>query len=363
MIWKEYIGIISSGMLAVWLGLSSCQTKTTTRLLQPSVVVCVDSIDVGVATGKINGISLVAPPHPYQNDPMAAPQEIGANWVALLPYAGYRKGKPEIQTFEGGWWGERPLGIATAARYAQQRGIKIMLKPQLWTHNQWIGDLDFDNEDDWTIFEDQYRQFIMKWAVMADSLSVDLLCIGTEIRHAVQKRPNYWRQLIQDIRAIYDGQLTYAPNWDSYDKVPFWDALDYIGVDAYFPLIDTDTPTVCALKEAWEPKVAALSAFAQKHQKKLLFTEYGYMSVNGAAYNTWELEANRAALTINEQAQANAFQALIETFALEDWWAGGFLWKWYPSQLAAMGEGSLARDYTPQGKLGMAVLKQLQQQK
>lgn len=355
------------GMLCLLLGglllfLSSCQTKTPARIpAAPTSVLCADSVDKGIAHGKINGVSLVAPPHPFSQDPTAAPQAMGSNWVALLPYAAYRKNQPEIQVFEGGWWGERPVGIATAARYAQQRGMKIMLKPQLWTHNQWIGDLDFDNEEDWATFEKQYRKFIMDWATIGDSLAVDLLCIGTEIRYAVQKRPEYWRQLIHDIRAVYDGELTYAPNWDSYDKVPFWDALDYIGVDAYFPLINTDTPTVCALKEAWKPKVAALAAFAKKHQKKLLFTEYGYMSVNGAAYNTWELEAQKASLTINEQAQANAFQALIETFATEDWWAGGFLWKWYPSQLAALGEGSLKRDYTPQGKLAEKVLKQLQQ--
>lgn len=346
--------------------LCSCQTSTNTRIIQstnPSPL-CTDTIDIGVASTKMNGMSLVAPPNPYQEDPTAGPQAIGSNWVALLPYAYYRRNQPEIRVFTGGgWWGERPVGIATAARYAQQRGMKVMLKPQLWTHNQWIGDLTFETEEDWGAFETNYRRFMMGWAKIADSLAVDLLCIGTEINHAVEKRPRYWRQLIKDIRTIYKGQLTYAPNWDSYENVPFWDALDYIGIDAYFPLIDTDTPTVCALKEAWKPRVAQLSAFAKKHQKKLLFTEYGYLSVDGTAYNTWELEAKKAQLAVNEQAQANAIQALLETFASQDWWAGGFLWKWYPSQSAAIGEGSWMRDYTPQGKQAAVVLKALQTQR
>ena len=58
---------------------------------------------------------------------------------------------------------------------------------------------------------------------------------------------------------------------------------------------------------------------------------------------------------INEQAQANALQALYEVFGEEDFWAGGFLWKWYPR-----GGGHVeypGRDYTPQGKIAHDVVK------
>ena len=36
-------------------------------------------------------------------------------------------------------------------------------------------------------------------------------------------RPKYWYHLIEKIKAIYSGQLTYAENWDSYQTVPFFD--------------------------------------------------------------------------------------------------------------------------------------------
>ncbi|MCB9332001.1 MAG: hypothetical protein H6574_13045 [Lewinellaceae bacterium] len=58
---------------------------------------------------------------------------------------------------------------------------------------------------------------------------------------------------------------------------------------------------------------------------------------------------------INEQAQANCLEALLSTMQAEPWWAGGFLWKWFPNGRGH--EGYPERDYTPQGKVGEAVLR------
>jgi hypothetical protein len=50
---------------------------------------------------------------------------------------------------------------------------------------------------------------------------MELFCFGTELGNAIAKRPQYWSQLIVKIRKIYTGKLTYAANWDDFDKVPF----------------------------------------------------------------------------------------------------------------------------------------------
>ncbi len=71
----------------------------------------------------------------------------------------------------------------------------------------------------------------------------------------------------------------------------------------------------------------------------------------------WEVEAQKGTRAINEKAQANALQALFETFSEVDWWHGGFQWKWYPSTGSNYGEGSWAKDYTPQGKDAEIVIK------
>ena len=46
----------------------------------------------------------------------------------------------------------------------------------------------------------------------------------------------HWWELIANIRQSYSGQLTYAANFDNYQEVYFWDQLDLIGINAYFPL-------------------------------------------------------------------------------------------------------------------------------
>jgi hypothetical protein len=341
-------------------GTRSASVKVDSLPAQGASIPCNDAIEQGLLSGRMNGVSLVAPPNPFKADPVEALAQLDATWVALLPYAYFRKNQPAIHAFsKGGWWGERPEGIASSAQYAHQNGLKVMLKPQLWTHDQWIGNLAFDTEKEWQEFEQNYEDFILKWAVIGDSLGVELLCIGTELCKVVEQRPQFWKQLCPKIRQGFQGQLTYAPNWDSYQKVTFWDELDYIGVDAYFPLVKTQTPSVCELKAAWRPYVEQLKACSQKWDRPMLFTEYGYLSLDNCTYQTWELEKNRGSVNINEQAQANALEALLETFGHEDWWAGGFLWKWYPSYGSAMGEGKHARDYTPQGKQAEAVLEQL----
>ena len=54
-----------------------------------------------------------------------------------------------------------------------------------------------------------------------------------ERRKLIKKQ---WVQLINKTRTIYKGQLTYAANYDNYHEVDFWEHLDFIGINAYFPL-------------------------------------------------------------------------------------------------------------------------------
>jgi hypothetical protein len=119
--------------------------------------------------------------------------------------------------------------------------------------------------------------------------------------------------------------------------------------------VEGGTPEVPALKSAWKPICRRLGEFSRKQGRPILFTEYGYLSVDGSGWRNWELENGVKSRPINEQAQANCLEALLSTMQAENWWAGGFLWKWFPNGRGH--EGYPERDYTPQGKLGEGVLR------
>lgn len=306
--------------------------------------------------GKISGVTVVSPPSPFEKDPYPAVQKIHPNWVSLVPYGMTPKGQPQVNFGSNQyWWGEGSEGITESIELAKKNGLKIMLKPQIWIRGGWVGDMDFDNESDWLTWEKDYRAYIMSFVNIAIQNDVELICVGTEFRLSVQKREAFWRSLIKDIREIYTGQLTYSSNWDSYQKVPIWDVLDFVGISAYFPLSDMDTPPTMLLTYRWRKHVKQLRKFSEKHDRPILFTEYGYLSVDGAAGKTWELEKKVHSLNINEQAQANGYEALFTSFWNEDFWAGGFLWKWFPNGQGH--EGYPERDYTPQNKIAESVLK------
>ena len=299
---------------------------------------------------KIKGITLVAPPKPFTSDPIPNIKSVNASWIAVVPFGFTRKGENTVRhNSPWQWWGETKDGIMESVKLAHKQGVKVMLKPQIYIPGSWVGDMDFDSDEDWKVWEESYMDYIMYFVDIAIQENIDMLCIGTEFKIAIKKREKFWRKLIAEIRTVYDGKLIYSSNWDSYKEVPFWDALDYIGISAYFPLTKDKTPEKNQLLKKWRPIVKTLKKYSAKQGKKMVFTEYGYLSVDGCAHKTWELEKKVGQLSINEQAQANAIESILSSFWQQDFWAGGFLWKWFPNGMGH--EGYPEKDYTPQNKI------------
>lgn len=304
---------------------------------------------------KINGANVEAPRQATDDAWIADLQAANIQWMAIIPYAFSEQGKPGVN-YDGvnkRWWGESFAGVTAQIEHAHSRGLKVMLKPQVWMRGGvWIGDFDLQTESDWKIWEGDYRKYLLSFARIADSTNVEMICIGTEYRMAVKKRPEFWKSLIKEIRTFYDGKLTYGANWDDYNQVAFWNELDYIGFSSYFPLSDQYEPQVEDLLKAWNPIKNELKEYSAKHKKQILFTEYGYRSMDEPAWKSWEVEWQK--MKPNQQAQANAYEALFKTFWKENWVAGGFLWKWHVND--ARYGGPEDSDWTPQNKLAEKVV-------
>ncbi|WP_424963608.1 glycoside hydrolase family 113 [Ekhidna sp.] len=303
---------------------------------------------------RINGASLVNPPREITSEKMGEVKRINADWVALIPYAFSRDNEPNV-SFDHSrqWWGEHTDGNCRLIQYAKDHGFKVMVKPHVWARGAgWVGDFNLDTEDKWMIWEADYTKYILNHAIKADSMGVELFCIGTEYRIPARERPAFWRSLIKQVRGVYSGKITYASNWDNYQNITWWDQVDYIGIDAYFPLAEGIHPDLSEIRKGWDPIKQQLSLFSKKWGKPILFTEYGFQSANGAAGSHWEVDQSES--SANPQLQADAYEATFEALENEQWWVGGFFWKWHFNTLP--GGRWRGTEWTPQNKPAEAVI-------
>ncbi|MEO1029871.1 MAG: glycoside hydrolase [Bacteroidota bacterium] len=305
---------------------------------------------------KINGVSFVASPNKANQSHVTPVVKINANYAAVMPF-GFIKNLEHpniIHNTDRQWFGETRAGAKQYIEELRKQNIKIMVKPQIWVwRGEFTGDIMMTSETDWQTLEDSYTSFILEYAELAEETKAEILCIGTELELFVKYRPEYWTRLIKDIRSKYSGKLTYAANWDEFRRTPFWDQLDFIGVDAYFPVSEEQTPTFERCMEGWKTHKAIISKLAEAHKKPVLFTEYGYRSVDYAGKAPWV--SDRSMDQVNLEAQVNTTKALYETFWNEDWFAGGFIWKWFIAYDKVGGEDNPM--FTPQNKPVEDVIK------
>ncbi|MFQ3174112.1 MAG: hypothetical protein ACI9WT_002100 [Flavobacterium sp.] len=300
---------------------------------------------------EYKGMNLVAPIKELRNSTFESLKENNVNAVSLIPYAFVDIDKASVSyNHARQWWGERSEGIRASIQKSHQYKMKVMLKPHLWVnHNFYTGDLDFATDKEWQHWEADYEKYILDFAKLAEEEKIELFCFGTELENPIAKRPEYWMQLIQKIKKIYSGKLTYAANWDDFETIPFWNELDYIGIDAYFPLSAEETPSIVLLNKSWKKHILKMEIIQQKFNKKILFTEFGYRNSNQAAEAPW----TETEIEINNLAQANGYEALFQTFSKQKWYAGGFAWKWYADDYYKKKN----IDYTPQEKPALETLK------
>ncbi len=344
---------------------------------------------------KIKGLVFTGPAKgPLQEHMFSSMVEISSNFVALVPEATvYRQSLEVVHDFENQWFGEKKQAAIEGIGLARAKGLKVMLKPHLvigWDMNGWNRpELDITDSlsrikysqsasefirqqenkvdsksnwrgefmtkalEDWSTFERGYEKFILDYARIADSLNVEIFCIGTELKRAALEKPDFWRSLIGKVKEIYSGPLTYAANWDSYDDIEFWDELEYIGVDAYFPLSQSREPEKEELKKSWNTHINSLTKLSSKFSKPIIFTEWGYENEDYVAAEPWVLgRFKNSENTTNNEAQVRAYESMFEQIWEEPWMKGVFVWRW------AYYEGvSKNPTYSPRNKEASSVLK------
>jgi hypothetical protein len=285
---------------------------------------------------------------------LEAAASTGANWIAVS-VIGYQDTISSTAIF---------TTTATAAdadlihviAEAHDLGLRVMLKPHIGIldgPNHWAGQIGqgFTTEAEWSTWFASYRSFVEHYADLAKAHGADQLAVGCELASTTH-RAGDWRTVIAGVRARYDGPITYAANHSGEEtSITWWDAVDYIGVDAFYPLADSDDPTVDELKAAWVPHLSTLTDLYATWEKPVLFTEIGYRSLDGAAQYPWDWQRQGS---VDFQEQADAYQAAFESVWDQPWFAGMYWWEWDTDPFQG---GPCDDGYTPHDKIAEDVLR------
>jgi hypothetical protein len=259
-------------------------------------------------------------------------RELGANAVSITPFGRlWDLQSTEIQLdFEQGFPQNR-AAVGKLVQQARARGLSVLIVPHLWIEvpNLWRGEIDPGTDEGWQAYQKSYRAFILTWAKAAEEMGADAFSIGVECKSWSGRFGSYWLQLIADVRATFKGKLVYSANWDEADNVLFWDQLDFVGINAFYPLADHDDASYADYAQGAEAAVAKAGELAATVQKPLLFLEIGYTSRPNAAVKPWVWPEDMPGMSVDEHEQARALSALIGASVSKPWFAGFFVWRYY----------------------------------
>ncbi|EKS29196.1 glycoside hydrolase family 113 [Afipia felis] len=259
---------------------------------------------------------------------------------------------------------ESDANIAAAISNAHALGLTVLLKPMLSGLDGTTAGSKIVPSDPAAFFA-SYKAQMLDFAQVAQQAGAGSLSIGNELSSL--SGPQYqsdWTDLIDSIRQVYHGQLTYSAATDEASHVSFWDQLDEIGINAYPPLTSQLDPSVNEMIAAWNnvPKdnywAAALDykspvdffhSLATEYGKQVLFTETGYRSLDGTNISPggWS-----GSTTPDVKEQADAFNALFQVWSSEggSWFKGVQIWNWDTNNLYS------PTGYSPMGKPAQSLI-------
>jgi len=270
---------------------------------------------------------------------MLSLRDYGVNSVAFVPYGFTPRNQPVVR-FDGSRVWERDDDLTRMAEIAHRNGLRVFLKPQLWVGGGWPGDLEFPREADREAWFRSYRPYLEHYSRLAAVIQADVFCVGCEFTK-LSRNAAAWRSLIALARRNYAGPLTYAATQGvEFESVEFWDALDYIGLNNYYPLPDTLDVSASAAK---------VEAVQRRFGKPVIFPEAGFSSMENAHREPWAENSRRVSM----EAQTRGYEAVCRAFFGKPWFHGVYWWK-----IGSNGAGGLQdRSHTPWRKPAMEVIR------
>ena len=132
------------------------------------------------------------------------------------------------------------------------------------------------------------------------------------------------------MRAVFHGALTYSANWDEAEGVLFWDQLDWIGVNAFYPLSHA---------HGAERRARTCRARAQRSTNssrsraapasRSCWSRSATRRATNAAVEPWLWPDDMQDVVVDEREQARALAAIAGAAAERPWIGGFYVWRYY----------------------------------
>lgn len=282
---------------------------------------------------------------------------LGADWISLTPFGlVHGPSDPEVHLP-----GQSVPGAETDARVraeiaaAHALGLRVLLKPHLWVSDgSWIAALEPASDEGYRVYAESYARFVLHWAQLAAELDVEAFAIGVELDSLVRHEGASLEALIADVRAVYRGTLTYGASWNHVDEVPFWGALDAIGVHLYAPLSTDPAASEAQLRAGLEPALDRLAALSRAQQRPLWITEVGFTSTPASFVRPWVWPDAQRSARADPRDQARALRVTLSALGARPEVEAIHVWKWFTDP-DTREEGAIG--FSPRGKPAEAVLR------
>lgn len=247
--------------------------------------------------------------------------EMGGEWVGCVIFL--HMSSPTSSTISIDDSTASDASVITFLKHAATLpNIKVMVKPIVVPHGGTMLNIVPNNATQWF---DDYSRFMLHYATLGEQYGAHAVSMGVEYYSI--SGPDYadrWRTVVANVRSVFSGDLTYCSLfYKEWQNINWWDALDWMGIDAYFFLAypGTVTPSVATMAVQLAKDFDKVRSFRANHSLThipLVFTEVGYGSyttVAGSPGTSPPTESCGANFTSDFGAQQRCYETLFQVSA------------------------------------------------
>ncbi len=179
-------------------------------------------------------------------------------------------------------------------RQARSLGMRVMIFPTINIRDEaqnekyWRGNIE---PKDWNPWWNNYEKFNLHFAQIAQDEGAEWYSVGTEMESSQRFKEN-WIRIIQSVREVFKGKITYSVNFDAQDSFDFGEALDVIGMNTYDPISkDKEFPSRETIYQHWWWILYKARTLEVRFNKPVMITEIGYASSESAHRDPWDFRS------------------------------------------------------------------------